>query len=85
MGALALAIAGVAAYVAWPAGVQAILGWPGWIWLIKGALGLVLVALILGSALFGYASLKAQVWKWSIGLFAIAALGILALYWLIFT
>jgi len=55
-----------------------------WQWIIKIVLGLVLIVVMLGSALFGYICMKARARSWGAGLFGVTALTVLALWWLIF-
>lgn len=49
----------------------------------KVVLGIVLILAIIGSGLFGYICFKAQARKWGVGLFVVAVLCVVALYWLI--
>jgi len=55
-----------------------------WQWIIKIVLGLVLLLVAAGSALFGYICTKAQAKSWGAGCFAVTAASIAAFVWLIF-
>ena len=55
-----------------------------WQWIIKIVLGIILILVMIGSALFGYICTKARARSWGVGCFTITALTILALYWIIF-
>lgn len=45
-------------------------------------LSIVLILALIGSGLFGYICIKAQARKWGAGLFVIAALCVVVIYWL---
>ncbi len=49
----------------------------------KVVLGILAVLAMIGSGLFGYICFKAQARKWGAGLFVIAVLCVIAIYWLI--
>lgn len=55
-----------------------------WQCIIKIVLGIVLIVVMLGSALFGYICMKARARNWGAGCFGITVITILALYLLIF-
>ena len=55
-----------------------------WQWTIKIVLGLVLLLIAAGSALFGYICAKAQAKSWAAGCFAVTAVSIAIFAWLIF-
>jgi len=55
-----------------------------WQWIIKIVLGIILLLVAAGSALFGYICAKAQAKSWGAGCFAVTAASIAAFVWLIF-
>lgn len=55
-----------------------------WQWIIKIVLGIILLLVVVGSALFGYICAKARAKKWGAGCFAITALSVAVFVWLIF-
>ena len=57
----------------------------GSIWKLVGkiVLGILAVLTMIGTGLFGYICFKAQARKWGASLFVIAALCVIAVYWLI--
>ncbi|MCJ7720581.1 MAG: hypothetical protein MUO36_03830 [Candidatus Hadarchaeum sp.] len=55
-----------------------------WQWIVKIVLGIILLLVAVGSALFGYICAKAQAKSWAAGGFTVTAVSILAFAWLIF-
>jgi quinol-cytochrome oxidoreductase complex cytochrome b subunit len=55
-----------------------------WQWIVKIVLGIILLLVAVGSALFGYICAKAQAKSWAAGCFTVTAVSILAFAWLIF-
>jgi len=55
-----------------------------WRLIIKTVLGIILLLVAAGSALFGYICTKAQAKSWGAGCFAVTAASIAAFVWLIF-
>jgi len=55
-----------------------------WQWIVKIVLGLILLIVAAGSALFGYICTKAQAKSWGAGCFTVTAASIAAFVWLIF-
>lgn len=59
------------------------LTYSGWVRLVgQIVLSIVLILALIGSGLFGYICIKAQARKWGAGLFVIAALCVVVIYWL---
>ena len=52
--------------------------------IIKVVLGLILILVMIGSALFGYICMKARARSWGAGCFVVTILTIIGLYLLIF-
>jgi len=58
------------------------LTYSGWVRLVgQIVLSILLILALIGSGLFGYICLRAQAKKWGAGLFIIAALCIVVIYW----
>jgi hypothetical protein len=55
-----------------------------WQWIIKIVLGIILLLVAVGSALFGYICAKAQAKSWAAGCFTVTAVSIAIFAWLIF-